>query len=643
VTAFNQEVVGDKATGVGPTRHTPIVDTTRSPHARLRPVGVSAVRIRDDFWSARLERNRTVTLPAQHAQCETTGAFENFRRAAESRSDEPFHGRYYSDSDVYKWTEAASWTLGSARDPQLEKQIADLVALFAAAQDRDGYLNTYFSVDRVGERWTDLSVLHEMYCLGHLTQAAIAHYRVTGEPSLLDVAIRACEHVYARFTPDRVPGACGHPCLEMALVELYRTTQAPKWLRLAQWQLDSRGRGVLGGNEYLLDHAPLRQQEFVTGHAVRALYLYAAAADVVLETDDPELRSVVDRLWSDLTRHKMAVTGGVGARWDGESFGDAYELPDRSYNETCAGIALIFFAWRMLLLTGEAEFRECLENALYNAVLPGLSLSGTEFFYQNPLADSGRHRRQPWFDCACCPPNIARLLASLPGYLYTTSERGIWVQLYVGNQAEIEIPDGGVIGIELATELPWNGRVELRVTPAEPREFSLFLPVPVRAELAGVTVQGEPIDHAATVTSSGYLEIRRMWQPGDVVELSFDLPVRYVSAHPRVASLHRRVALTRGPLVYCVEQVDHDVPVEDLWVSGREDWRERFDTSLLTGVMTLSTQAHAIEPDAGPLYRAFDPRRSPTTRPATITAVPYYAWANREPGAMRVFVPLLEV
>jgi hypothetical protein len=619
-----------------PAGDAPVVDTTHSPYARLRPVGVAAVRVHDDFWRPRLDRNRTETIPAQHRQCESTGALLNFQRAA-GLVDAPFHGMYYSDSDVYKWVEAASWTLAGRADDQLARTLDETIKLFAAAQDDDGYLNTYFSVDRVAERWTDLVVRHEMYCIGHLTQAAIAHARATGKRTLLDVAVRACEHVFARFTPEQVPGACGHPCLEMALVELYRTTGDERWLRLATWQLDSRGQGVLNGSEYLLDHAPLRQQSFVTGHAVRALYLYAAAVDVVLETGDEGLREVVDRLWRDLAQHKTAITGGVGARWDGESFGEPYELPDRAYNETCAAIAAIFFAWRLLLLTGDGQYRDAMETALYNGVLPGLALSGTEFFYQNPLADAGRHRRKPWFTCACCPPNIARLLASLPGYLYTTSDDGLWVHLLVGSHADVRLADGTRTGVDVRTTLPWEGEVEVELTPDRPTEFTLFLPRPGWAGDMTVRLGEDVIEPDST---QGYLKLRRTWRAGDKVRLRLTLPTRLMAAHPRVASTHLRVALTRGPLVYCVEQVDHpDVAIADLRLTGTERWTPSF-TEALGGVVTLTAQACAVVPDDGPLYRPYEPG-TVATRPATLTAIPYYAWANREPGPMQVFLPLL--
>ncbi len=618
-------------------RRTPLVDTAVSPHATLRPVDLAAVEVDDGFWGPLLERNRRVTIPAQHAQCETTGALANFARAA-GQADGPFHGMYYSDSDVYKWIEAASWSLARTPDVSLAASLDAVVRLVAAAQDDDGYVNTYFSVDRVAERWTDLVVRHEMYCIGHLVQAAVAHTRATGSRALLDVALRAAGHVADRFPPGEVPGTCGHPCLEMALVELYRTTGERRWLTLATWQIDSRGRGVLNGSEYLVDHQPVREQTAVTGHAVRALYLYAAMADVVLETGDEDLRAAVSRLWRDLSEHKTAITGGVGARWDGEAFGDPYELPDRAYNETCAAIAHIFLAWRLLLLTGDAEYRDAVELALYNGALPGMSLDGTGFFYQNPLADAGRHRRKAWFTCACCPPNIARLLAALPGHLYTTSAEGLWVQLYIGNRATVELPSGTEVRVRLDTVLPWLGEARLTVDPASPAEFTVFLPVPAWAE-GDVTVRvcGEPFTAEG---DRGYVAVRRTWRPGDTVEIGFGTPVRPMVAHPWVAAAHGRVALTRGPLVYCLEQADHpDAPVADIRLSGEEDWAAAHRDDLLGGVTALTTTARAVSADGGPLYRRLAAPAAPT-REVAVTAVPYFAWANREPGAMRVFVPL---
>jgi DUF1680 family protein len=615
---------------------THVVDTTQSPHSRLRPTPVSSVRITDGFWSERLRRNAAQTLPFAHDKCRSTGALQNFGRAA-GKADGPFHGRYYSDSDVYKWVESASWSLASVDDPDLRRRLDETVALIADAQDVDGYLNTYFSVDRVDQRWSDLVVRHEMYCLGHLIQAAVAHHRVTGDTTLLDVGVRAAELVASRFPPGESYGACGHPNLEMALVELARETGDHRWLELAEWQLESRGRGVLDGSEYLLDHEPVRSQRRVTGHAVRALYLYAAMADVVLETGDAELAEALDELWTDLVHHKTSVTGGVGARWDGESFGDEYELPDRAYNETCAAIASIHLAWRMLLRTGDGQYREVIEWALYNAVLPGLSADGTRFFYQNPLADAGRHRRQPWFDCACCPPNITRMLASLPGYVLGSADAGLWLHLLVSAEAAVQLPGAGTVQVRTSSGLPYDGDLELRLGLDGDHEFTVRLPAPSWASGQTVMING---DLAPYEIENGYLVITRNWQDQDTISVNYQTPVRLLTSHPRVGQGHQRVAVTRGPLVYCVEQADHDHDVRDLRLAGTEEWKI-INVADLPEVTALSTEGLSIEDHPGTLHHAWSPDLQPSHRSAPITAIPYFAWANREAGPMTVLLPVM--
>ncbi|GAA2103725.1 glycoside hydrolase family 127 protein [Microlunatus panaciterrae] len=618
-------------------RNTAVVDTTSSPHALLRPVGVDSVRVRDDFWSPRLDANRGRSIAFAHDKCSSTGALDNFRRAA-GELDGPFQARYYSDSDVYKWVESASWALAAGDDEDIRRRLDETIELIAAAQDDDGYLNTYFSVDRVDERWTDLVNKHEMYCLGHLVQAAVAHFRATSERRLLDVALRCCALVESRYSPDRTLAACGHPNLEMALVELYRLTGEQRWLRLAEWQLDSRGHGVLNGSEYLLDHQPVRQQSRVTGHAVRALYLYAAMADVVLETGDPELTRRLEELWTDLSTSKISVTGGVGARWDGEAFGESYELSDRPYNETCAAIAEIYLAWRLLLRTGDGRYREAIEWALYNAVLPGLSLEGTDFFYQNPLADAGRHRRQPWFDCACCPPNITRLLGSLPGYALTTSDEGLWLHQLLGIDADIDLPDGTRAQLSTTSGLPYRGTFTVRLGLSAPSSFVLRLPAPSWAAEIRLTING--VESAAR-PAAGYLVLEREWADGDELSIDYDFPVRLLAAHPYLASAHHRVAITQGPLVYCLEQADHVEDIRDLSLTGTEQWK-RAPGPDLPGVEGLSTTASARTPSDLALYRPWQPGPD-ETRPAdaaALTAIPYFAWANREPGLMTVMIPL---
>lgn len=619
----------------------PIVDTAHSPSARLRPLDLSAVRLDDRFWGPRRAINRAVTLAQQYMQCEQTGRLDNFRRAA-GRIGGPFQGRYFNDSDVYKWLEAAAWTLATDPDPALAARVDDLIALIAAAQETDGYLNTYFTFERAAERWTDLAVLHELYCAGHLIQAAVAHHRATGGDALLRVATRFADHIDATFGPGKRPGTSGHPEIEMALVELARTTGESRYLHLAWFFLDQRGQdpAVVGGEPYRQDHLPVRAQREVVGHAVRALYLYAGMADVYAETGERALWETLTALWDNLQRCKVYVTGGAGARHERESFGDDYELPnERAYAETCAAIAHVMWAWRMLLLTGEGRFADAMETALYNGVLSGLALDGTEYFYVNPLADRGAHRRQPWYGTACCPPNLARLLASLPGYVATTSPEGVWLHLYATGAVTALLDGGGSVALVQQSDYPWDGAVTVTVRATPDAEWGLFLRVPAWAEGATVRVNDEA---QRTAAAGGYATIRRAWRAGDVVRLSLPMPARLVASHPRVANNRGRVAILRGPLVYCIEGADHpDTDVRDLELPPTAAWQAVWRPDLLGGVTTLHTVA--IERRAKPslpLYRAPDDRRP--TAPRALTAIPYHVWANREPGAMQVWLPVAD-
>jgi len=626
------------------TRPAPVVDTARSPFGHLRPLGVADVHLDDPLWAPRRRVNRDVTLPSQYKQCEASGRLDNFRRAA-GHPDIPFRGYWFNDSDVYKWLEAAAWTLATDPDPSLQGHLDTVVGLIAAAQDGDGYLNTYFTFERATDRWSDLKVMHELYCAGHLMQAAVAHHRATGARALLDVAVRLADHIADTFGPNpgQRPGTCGHPEIEMALVELYRETGDARYMRQAAYFVDQRGRpgSTLDGQEYWQDHAPLRDQRAVTGHAVRALYLYAGATDLYAETGDPALRAALDALWRDLQGRQVYITGGAGAREKGEAFGEPYELPNRrAYAETCAAIAHAMWAWRLLLLTGEARYADALETVLYNGVLVGLALDADEYFYDNPLADRGTHRRQPWFTCACCPPNLARLLASLPGYLYATSDEGLWVHLYAAGTATAALPGVGEVTVRQRTAYPWDGTVDLEVRPTAPATFGLFLRVPAWAEGASISVNGEPT--TSPPRAGTHVAVRREWRAGDVVRLALPMPVRLMASHPRVAENDGRVAIMRGPLVYCIEGADHpEIDVWDMVVPGDATWDVSREADLLGGIVVLRIEAlvrvDAVGGEA--LYRPYGGQR-PRVAPARLMAIPYYAWANRAPGPMRVWLPL---
>ncbi len=502
--------------------------------------------------------------------------------------------------------------------------------------------------------------MHEMYCAGHLIQAAVALQRSTGSRALMRVATRFADHIHQVFGPGKRAGICGHPEIEVALVELYRQTRRRTYRELAQHFIDQRGHGLLGGRAYYLDRLPLRDLERLEGHAVRAMYLCAAAADVYAETREPALRQALERLWQAMIATQVYVNGGLGARHEGEAFGAAYELPnERSYAESCAAIGGVMWANRMLVWqdhspAARAGYADALEWMLYNAVLPGMGLDGQSYFYTNPLADAGGydgagwHRRQPWYDCACCPTNLVRFLASLPAYFYSTSAEGLWVHLYGQGEAEVNLPGGlgPSMKVRQETRYPWDGRVLLEVQPAEDLvgPYSIFLRLPgwLRAGDIRLDLNGRAWE--ADLQPGTYVELRRTWQPGDVVDLELGMPPYWLESHPYAVENSGRVALGRGPLLYCLEAVDQGdwsawpgARLQDVAVNAAVLPAVQDAPGLLGGVTTLRMPG-TVEPPhpawQGRLYRhvpaGADPDRSSLI---TLTAIPYYAWANRAPAA----------
>ncbi len=620
----------------------PVVNFDRSPFAKLKALDIASVTLTDNFWEPRIRLNREVTIPGQLRQCQETGRIENFERAA-GRSSGPFQGIFFNDSDVYKWAEAAAFSLSTHPDSELDAKLDAVIEVIAAAQQSDGYLNTYFMFKRAGERYSNLKDMHELYCAGHLIQAAVAHSRATGKRNLLNVACRLADHLYDVFGPGKRSGACGHEEAEMALVELYRTVGDNRYLELAKLMVDARGQTppILGGAKYHQDHLPFVEQTEFIGHAVRHLYYVCGAADVLAEQGAPEYRKALETLWDDLTRRKMYVTGGAGSRYEGEAFGAAYELPaERAYTETCAAIASVMWNWRMLNLTGEARFADLLEWTLYNAVLPGLSLDGSHYFYQNPLADRGSHRRQAWFGCACCPPNVARMLASLPGYFYSTADSTIYAHLYATHEATVPVEDGSV-EIRQNTQYPWDGTVEIQAKLVGVNCAALRLRVPGWAEGAGLTLNGKARPINASPAGS-YVEVALTGD--DVIVLELPMPVERIAAHAHVTSCLGRIALTRGPLVYCIEAADHtdqDVDVLDIALPDDAEFEEKFVSELLGGAVMLSAEALAISPASKALYSRYAPSEPLEAVPVTLSAIPYFLWANREAGPMQVWIPTL--
>lgn len=632
------------------------VHPSRDATSALRPVAHAGID--GGFWAERRRVNAEVSIPQGPRLLEEAGNLANLRAAGDgSVVTREFAGDFqFQDSDIYKWLEAACWQLADAPDPELAAEVQQIVALIAAAQRVDGYLQTYYQLGG-GEPWTEVGWGHELYCAGHLMQAAVAHHRATGGHQLLDVARRFADHIESLFGPGKqVDAVCGHPEIETALIELYRSTDEKRYLELARYFLDRRGHGTLAagadrghdrdpGPEYWQDHTPIRQADEVVGHAVRQLYLLAGAADLAAESGDTELRQSLERLWQDMAARKTYLTGGVGSRHDWESFGDAHELPtDRAYTETCAAIASVQFSWRMALLTGEARYSDLVERTLFNGFLGGVGLDGLTWLYVNPLHRRAHPHerpgdqaadRTPWFRCACCPPNAMRLLASLPHYMASTEADGLQLHQYAT----------GTFGsddftVRVATDYPWRGTVEATVdnAPATERTLSLRLPAwCVRHEL---TVNGTPVSAEA---QRGWLRVTRQFRLGDTVRLDLALAPRLTRPGPRVDAVRGCLAIERGPLVYCLEQVDQpsaldpDVVVLDPAAPLTE--QERPD--LLGGLTTVAATGSALPPDEPGWwpYSSHGTQSPQAAEPVALTAVPYYVWAHRGPGAMRVWVP----
>jgi len=589
-----------------------------------------------------MDQNAAVTLPTQMQKLRESGVLDNFRRVY-GESDAQFQGMFFADSDLYKWLEAASWALQSQELPTIEKMISDAIAIIEPAQEDDGYLNTYYQNERAAERWTDIGRMHELYCAGHLFQAAVAHHRATGSGRLLGIARRYADHICRAFGPGAKQGHPGHPEVEMALIELYRETGERRYL-------DTAG--------FFIDHVGGQSMREILGHAVRALYFCSGMTDYYVETGDKAYLRALESQWKSMTETKMYVTGAVGGRVLGESFGREFELPnENAYAETCAAIASAMWNWRMLALDGDARFADLVELTLYNSILSGISLDGTKYFYVNPHASNGRPTgdpwyphmrrgvptREEWFPCACCPPNIARTLAALPGYFYSTSEEGVWIHLYDRSTLDWHLPDGPGFGLSQRTDYPWDGRIEIDLVSETQKEFSLYLRIPEWCQEASVLIDGRPVPDVAQPGS--YYEIKRGWHPGGKVLLDLAMPSVLMVSNPMAAESRCSVAARRGPIIYCFEGVDNpEVPVREARLEADADnavgsLNPEFCPDLLGGVMVLSGEGRMPLEDWGALYRPLG-ARSIRTKPVVLKAIPYYAWDNRGPSAMTVWLQM---
>jgi uncharacterized protein len=631
-----------------------IENLAKSPHAKLRDIPVRAVTITGGFWGPRREINVTKSIPSMHDLLEANGRMNNYRRLV-GKSTAAQSGPVYSDSDVYKWTEAVGFVLQSGDRPELRASAEKLIDEVVAVQETSGYLNTYYQDDRKSLRMLPQTQTtgHELYNIGHMLQGAIAYYRATGDRKLLDAGIRFVDDfLIPNYGPaPKKPIVSGHPEIEMGLIELYRITGDKRQLDLAGYILQGDKRVELPERRtiYMFSGTPFTERTKMEGHAVRAMYACCGATDYYMETGDPTYLHTLNKLWNDTTTTKMYVTGGVGSRSDGEAFGDAYELPNfRAYGESCAAIGNMMWSWRMLAVTGEAKFTDVIERALYNGINSGMSLDGTLYCYRNPLAfdpSTGDKIRNPWYDTTCCPPNLERTFGSLPGYFYSTSADGIYVHLYDNSELNWHLENGVGLKVAQKTNYPWDGNVEITVTPATASEFTFFLRIPGWADRAQVAVNSKAV---TGVAPGSYLPIRRRWSAGDVIQLKVEIVPQLIEANPRVADDSGRVAVQRGPLIYCLEEIDQPsgVSLSDVAVNPGRQSSQQFQTEfrkdLLGGMVVVHHTGALYERGASEnnLYLRYGGEAK--TRSVPLTFIPYYAWANRQATSMQVWNLLLQ-
>jgi len=627
----------------------------------VKPVPFTAVHFNDAFWAPRIETNRAVTIPFAFQKCEETGRVDNFVRAAAALRGEALQntkppGYPFDDSDLYKVIEGAAYTLSVHPDPKLEAYVDSLIEKIGAAQEKDGYLYTTRTINPEKphpwagtKRWELEGVdSHELYNLGHLYEAAVAHYQATGKRTLLDLALRTADLLESTFGPGKQSIWPGHQITEMGLAKLYRVTGDDRYLKLAKFMLDERGANSEkgGGRTYNQSHTRIVDQTEAVGHAVRATYMYSGIADVAALSGDEAYVSAIDRIWGNVVDKKIYITGGIGASASGEAFGRNYELPNMSaYCETCAAIGNDFWNERLFLLHADAKYVDVMERTLYNGLLSGVSLDGKSFFYPNPLESNGQHQRSPWFGVACCPGNMTRFLASVPGYVYAQQGDTLYLNLFVSSTADIKMDNGRTVKLVQETRYPWDGAVRMTVSPDTSSSFTINLRIPGWArnsampgdlyrfldkvdEPVSLKVNGKPV---AFKIDRGYASLNRRWLKGDVIELLLPMPVRRVVANEQVEADRGRVALQRGPIVYCAEWPDNpNGRVRNLVISDNVPLRAEFKSDLLNGVEVIKGKALGL---------AYDERGKVIKSEQDFTAIPYYAWANRGRGQMIVWIP----
>ena len=619
----------------------------------IDPVPFTSVKVTDNFWGQRLQASREVTIPLAFSKCEETGRYENFVKAAHPSDTYKVEGLSFDDTDVYKTIEGASYSLQTYPDKKLQKYIDSVLVIVAGAQEPDGYLYTARTMNPKHphnwagkERWVAVENLsHEFYNLGHMIEGAVAHYQATGKRNFLNIAIKYADCVCREIGngPQQKKYVPGHQIAEMALVKLYMVTGDKKYLDQAKFFLDTRGY-TSRKDAYSQAHKPVVEQDEAVGHAVRAVYMYSGMADVAAITGDSSYIKAIDKIWDNIVSKKIYITGGIGARHAGEAFGNNYELPNQSaYCETCAAIGNVYMNYRLFLLHGDAKYFDVLERTLYNGLISGVSLDGGSFFYPNPLSSNGKYSRKPWFGCACCPSNVSRFIPSLPGYVYAVKNDQVYVNLYLSNKAELKV-DKKKILLEQETSYPWNGDIRLKITQGN-QDFTMKLRIPgwVRGNVLPsdlysyadnqkpayqVSVNGQTVE---SDVNDGYLSIARKWKKGDVVEVHFDMIPRIVKANPKVEADHGRVAVERGPIVYCAEWPDNRFNVHSILLNQHPQFKVTDKPELLYGIRQITTDAQALSYDkAGKLV----------TKDVELTLIPYYAWAHRGEGDMEVWLPI---
>ncbi len=620
---------------------------------QLNPARLSQVEINDAFWSPKLRINRDATIPAVYQRCKETGRIDAWQLAW--KPGMPLEPHVFWDSDVAKWIEAAAHSLAAHPDAKLEAALDDLIDTIARAQQPDGYLNTHFTAVRPEMRWKNLRDWHELYCAGHLIEAAVAYFQATGKRKFLDTVCRYADHIENVFgvQPGKKRGYDGHEEIELALVKLFHATGERRYLQLAKYFIDERGqppnyfdveareRGEdpasywAKTHEYTQSHLPVREQALPVGHAVRGMYLYAAMADLAVEYDDNDLLAACNRIWQHLVGKRMYVTGGIGSSRANEGYTADYDLPNETaYAETCAAIGLVLFTHRLLQIEPDSVYADVIERALYNGCLSGVSLCGDSFFYENPLESRGNHQRWEWHECSCCPPNIARLLASLGQYIYSQNKNELFVHLYIGGKIKFDC-GGNAVQLVQQTDYPWNGKIVFEIASEREVDLTLALRLAGWCRSAVIKVNREEVAIAPLI-QKGYAKIHRRWQSGDQIELNLSMPVERVQAHPSVRANCGRIALQRGPLVYCFEEIDNGKNLNDLVLQSGEKLAVKFEPELLGGVsvITGSAKRRRLEQWQNQLYRV----DLASTEDVFSKAIPYFAWANRAPGEMLVWV-----